>query len=319
MKRMLINFSVVCTSFLIGLVFAETALRLINSSGTNYDIEMWRYSKELKIKSSNIKLGHEHSKSHSALLQNVNIRTNSFGMRGPEPKENYDRRILFLGSSITMGWGVKEEDVFTTIIEKKFKSDGFQVDILNSGVGNYNAERYVENFFSNLKVLKPNDIVIHYFINDAEILENSNGNFITRNFQLGVIGWRALNQIFGSIEKTSLEDYYKSLYSENSQTFIRMKASLEKILEYTQKQNINLYLSIVPDIHNLENYPFYDIHDKMELLANKNNIPFINFIDEFKKIPASKLWNLTNDPHPNMIGHQVMADQLYPILMHFNK
>lgn len=66
MKRMLINFSVVCTSFLIGLVFAETALRLINSSGTNYDIEMWRYSKELKIKSSNIKLGHEHSKSHSA-------------------------------------------------------------------------------------------------------------------------------------------------------------------------------------------------------------------------------------------------------------
>ena len=154
MKHILTNVFIVISSLLIGFFFAEVALRLINSSGNNYDIEMWQYSKKLKKISSNVSLGHEHVKSSNAILQNVEVRTNSLGMRGPEPKQVFERRILFLGSSITMGWGVEEGNIFTTIIEKKFKLDGFEVDILNSGVGNYNTERYIENFFFKFRDIK---------------------------------------------------------------------------------------------------------------------------------------------------------------------
>ncbi len=319
MKHILTNVFIVISSLLIGFFFAEVALRLINSSGNNYDIEMWQYSKKLKKISSNVSLGHEHVKSSNAILQNVEVRTNSLGMRGPEPKQVFERRILFLGSSITMGWGVEEGNIFTTIIEKKFKLDGFEVDILNSGVGNYNTERYIENFFLNLEILKPDDIVIHYFINDVEILKHTTGNFITRNLQIGVVAWRVYNQIFGNIGETSLENYYKSLYLENAQSFIRMRKALRRLVEYCKMHNIKLYLSMVPDIHNLEKYPFYDVHDKMQMIAEKHNIPFVDFIDKFKNFPTNNLWNLPNDPHPNKLGHQIMADQLYPILMKTDK
>ena len=38
----------------------------------------------------------------------MHIRTNAWGLRGPEvpPPVPGQRRILFLGSSVTLGWGV---------------------------------------------------------------------------------------------------------------------------------------------------------------------------------------------------------------------
>ncbi len=315
MKKKLLSIIIICSSLLIGLIISELFLRFINSSGKNYDIEMWRYSKELKKNSSNYILGHEHIKSHEAILQNIKIRTNSLGMRGNEPKEKFNRRILFLGSSITMGWGVDEKNVFTTILEKKFKDDGYEIDILNAGIGNYNTERYVENFFSNLKETKPDDIVIHYFLNDVEILNHTVGNIFTRNLHIGVAIWKSYNQIFGNINKVSLENYYSDLYDYDSESFIRMKTAIKKLVEFSNKENINLYLTIIPDIHKLEDYPFYDIHKKMEIIANEYNIPFINFIDDFQKFPTKSLWNLDNDPHPNKIGHKIMAEKIYPILL----
>ena len=74
------------------------------------------------------------------------------------------------------------------------------------------------------------------------------------------------------------------------------------------------------DIHNLEEYPFVDIHRKMELISKEFNIPFINYIDSFQRIPTKNLWNLENDPHPNKTGHKIMAEQIYPYLIeNYNK
>jgi hypothetical protein len=102
----------VIVSVFIALSLAEAALFLKSSSMRNYDIEMWRYSKELKKESKNPLLGHEHIPSKEAILQSVKIRTNRHGLRGDEvkPKQESIKRILFLGSSITLGWGVAEEE-----------------------------------------------------------------------------------------------------------------------------------------------------------------------------------------------------------------
>jgi len=42
----------------------------------NYDIEMWRYARELKVPSENPTLGHEHVAGDQALLQSTDIRIN---------------------------------------------------------------------------------------------------------------------------------------------------------------------------------------------------------------------------------------------------
>ena len=128
----------------------------------NYDIEMWRYSNLLKRKSPNEVMDFEHQKNKKAKLQNVEIRINNMGLRGEDISElkTTKRRILFLGGSITLGWGVEEEYVLTSKLQKMFDDFDLDVEVLNAGIGNYNASRYVTRYFNNCQ---PTDIVVHYF------------------------------------------------------------------------------------------------------------------------------------------------------------
>ena len=96
----------------------EVFLVIKNSDGKNYDIEMWKYSRELKRISSNPDLGHEHTPNKSANLQNVDIHINSMGMRGAEVNSQADLKILCLGSSITFGWGVEQDKIYPELLKK---------------------------------------------------------------------------------------------------------------------------------------------------------------------------------------------------------
>ena len=88
---------------------------------------MWKYAKELKTQSSNKLIGHIHLKNKSANLQNVLIKINQFGQRDVnydnEKLNNYDRRFLIIGSSITLGWGVENENTFSSKLNEFSKKD----------------------------------------------------------------------------------------------------------------------------------------------------------------------------------------------------
>src|SRR5688572_429415 len=111
-KNTLCSIALLASSIVIALLLSEAILRVKNSSMTNYDIEMWRYARELKVRSPDPALDFVHLKNKSAVLQNVEIRLNEWGLRGDAvPAVSPDkRRILFLGASTTLGWGVHEED-----------------------------------------------------------------------------------------------------------------------------------------------------------------------------------------------------------------
>src|SRR5471032_626594 len=88
----------------VALVLGEVVLRIKNSSMKTYDIEMWRYAKDLKAQSADPELDFDHVKSKTAVLQNVTVRLNEWGLRGGEvePIAAGGRRILFLGGSIAL-------------------------------------------------------------------------------------------------------------------------------------------------------------------------------------------------------------------------
>ena len=97
-------------------------------------------------------------KSKSAVLQNVTIRLNEWGLRGGpvEPVPPGGRRILFLGGSIALGWGVsRKSNTVEARLQQMLRDSGEQVQVLNGGVGNYNADRYVSRFFKELPASTP--------------------------------------------------------------------------------------------------------------------------------------------------------------------
>ena len=298
------------------LLLSEGILRLKNSSMKNYDIEMWRYAKLLKKKSKNKLLGHEHVRSQCAMLQSVEICINNKGLRGDNyyDTEDVERKILFLGSSITLGWGVSEEKVLTSLIQKKCQKNNIQAKILNAGIGNYNTVRYVERFFTILKDIEPTDIVVQYFINDAEELSSGGGNYLLQKSQLAVTFFILYNRLFSKSGEESLIQYYQKIYNEDTRGFIVMKKSLKRLYNYAKQNNINVYFVMTPDIHNLKAYPFLPIHKKMKKIAYENNFEYLDLLPFFKDIEAKKLWAMPGDPHPNAFGHQIMADAIYALI-----
>ena len=134
-KNILFSIVLLALSIVVALLMGEGILRIKNSSMTNYDIEMWRYSRELKVHSDDPSLDFEHLKNKSAVLQNIDIRLNEWGLRGDpvRPAGSDTRRVLFLGGSTTLGWGVPEDQTVEQQLEKRLTAAGVRAQVLNAG------------------------------------------------------------------------------------------------------------------------------------------------------------------------------------------
>jgi lysophospholipase L1-like esterase len=316
LKSIGISLIIVIASTLIAFVAGEAILRLKNSSMKNYDIEMWRYALKLKKRSDNPQLGHEHVPSKSAVLQSVEIRINERGLRGGAlaPLTPGKRRILFLGSSVTLGWGVPEKETVTERLTEMFKAGGQEVEVLNAGIGNYNAVRYVERFKQRLSDLNPTDIVVHYFVRDAEVLDAGGGNALLRNSQLAVTAWVAMTRYFGRRSELTLEEHYRKVYEPQAAGFLAMRKALHELADYARKKNIRVYLAMTPDVHDLVDYRFGFIHEQMRDVAAENKFVYVDLLPAMKNLTPQELWSMPGDPHPNGLGHRKMAEALFPAL-----
>jgi lysophospholipase L1-like esterase len=315
-KAAIFNVVLMIAAGAIALLLAEGVLRLKNSSMQSYDVEMWRYSKELKFISPDKALGHEHLRNASAVLESVTIRTNEWGLRGPpvSPPAPGQRRILFLGASITLGWGVDEAKTMTARVEQKFRDAGVAATVLNAGIGNYNASRYVELFFARLEALEPTDVVVHYFLRDAEPLEDIEGGWLLRHSELALTFWIAWHRLVDRSGETSVIDHYKAIYRPDSPGFRAMRDALRRLAEYAHQRRIRLYLTLVPDIHDLEHYRLQFAHDMVADVARQLGYTYLDLLPYFGKLTPQEVWAMPGDPHPNAKGHAIMADAIYPML-----
>lgn len=307
---------VVLIAVLIVMAAGELVLRIKNNSMKNYDIEMWRYARELKTPSSDPILGHEHIPNSSAVLESVALRTNEWGLRGGPvgPAIPGKRRILVLGGSITLGWGVPEPETMTVRLQDAFRAHGEDVEVLNAGIGNYNAQRYVERFLTKLAGLQPTDILVHYFLRDAEHLDSGEGNFLLRNSELAVTGWIAWNRLFARNGEQALIEHYREAYDPKAPGFAEMTESLKRLADYAKQHQIRLYLAIVPDVHQLVDYPFLSIHKTIEKIASDDGYSYIDTLPAFAGLKPEQVWAMPGDPHPNALGHKLMAEAIFPLL-----
>ncbi|MDE3059924.1 MAG: SGNH/GDSL hydrolase family protein [Pseudomonadota bacterium] len=315
-KSVLFSILGIALSTALCLGVAEAIIRIKNSSMTNYDIEMWRYARELKVKSPDPALDFDHRHFVSAVLQNVNIRLNEWGLRGGpvQPLPPDGRRILFLGGSITLGWGVPEEQTLEARLQAMFDQAGAKVQVLNAGIGNYNTERYTSRFFKELTGLEPTDIVVQYFLRDAEALPPGGGNLLLRHSEIALTLWIAWHRLFDRQDEQSLVDHYREAYRPDAPGFLVMQQKLGQLAVYAREHHIRLYLAMTPDVHNLMNYPFGFVHDAMRQIAQKDGYTYIDLLPALQGQPPQALWAMPGDPHPSALGHRLMAEAIFPVI-----
>lgn len=288
------------------LLLLEGAVRLIIDDGMQYDLEMWKYARELKVRSEDSRLGHQHAANRSAKLMGVDVAINSLGLRNAEisqTKPASTQRILMLGDSLTFGWGVPQRQTTSWWVESLLNGDEEvpRYQVVNAGVGNYNTEMSVEYYRQNGHLLDPDLVVLNYFINDAEVTP--------RPPKLGsFLGWSAANAYFYGrfdavarmlLGRESWSDYYRLLYREEAPGWQATRQSIEDLAEMTRAQGTPLLLVNYPELRNLATYPFTDVSAKIERVAAAHGVLFLDLLASVQELDPRDLWVSVEDPHPN--------------------
>lgn len=192
----------IATSLIAAAALLEFYVRLTQADGTNFDIEMWRYAKDLKVVSDIPGAGHEHAPGKTGVYMGVPVTINSAGWRDREhsvEKENGTVRIMMLGDSLTFGWGARPEDITSYRLERLLNAKEKKFEVINTGIGNANTAMEATYFMKKAYVYKPDIVVLNYFINDAEPTPRRTENVFLEHFYSAVFIAGRFDAVIGTV------------------------------------------------------------------------------------------------------------------------
>ena len=299
--------------------FFEIAVRVLVWFYPYYDVEMWRYGTLFKQRSSEPEMSHRHIPNQSANLYGVEISINSKGLRDREFE--YDKkpgvyRILFLGDSLTLGWGVEFDDLFSKRLEPALSNLlGKPTEVINTGVGNYNTEQEWTYYKTEGSKYNSDEVMLLYFINDAEPTPIYSEATLKENSMLLVFLWSRIKKILVKFGQTkNFLNYYNDLYLDEAEGWRISRESLIAIRNTVQEKGNRFLVIVCPELRSFRSaYPFRVSHEKIIDFLNNQGIQSIDLLPIFrKKISNEKnVWVSWEDSHPNALGHKVIADGIF--------
>ncbi|SEP48256.1 GDSL-like Lipase/Acylhydrolase family [Rhodospirillales bacterium URHD0017] len=302
--KVALNLLLILVASLLCLFAAEGLTRLVLDDGMLYELEMWKYAREVKMRDPRPDLGHRHRPQAEARLMNVDVRTDSRGLRGPEIADtpaNGTARIAFVGDSITMGWGVAEKETFAHQVIEGLAKAGRKVDGFNLGVGNYNTLQELTLFREVGAPLKPDIIVLAYFINDAEPMPSYTDNgWLTEHSAAWVVADYRFDSLFRRFgEAPDWKHYYRDLYEPKAAGWLQTQKALGQFATTARELGARIIVFNIPELRELRPYPFADITAKVRAVVEKDGMPFVDLLPTVETLEPASLWVTVPDPHPN--------------------
>jgi len=319
-RRILPNLLATLISLVLAVFSLELLTRLVVDDGMQFDLEMWKYARDIKQVAADPLIGHEHAPNRQARLMGVDFRTNSQGLRDREfsvERVPGKLRIAMLGDSLTVGWGVPVDDTFAKRIERMYAAAGIDAEVINFGVGNYNTVQEVQAFLAKGYRYRPDIVVLNYFVNDAELLEpvRSPSPLMRACYACVFLAGRGdavVRQFLGGMDWAQ---YYLSLYGDGtSQGWVEAKAAIGRLAEATKASGAKLVIANLPELHDVKDYRFGRITDLVRQAAAEYGAVFVDVLPAIADQPSSKLWVTPPDPHPNAYANELIAQALFAAL-----
>jgi hypothetical protein len=278
----------------------------------------------------------------------VRMSVNSLGLRGEEvgaekPPGMY--RILGLGDSFAFGEGVKDDDTFLHRLQLRLNATPHQAnnptiqqsnnppatryEVLNAGVQGYNTRDEVVYLEHRWLALKPDLVLIVFYINDAyddsAILNNGQELGISSTQPLGMARysylWDLAQYRYTAYRNSkTVEAYYNQNYfadarkvlenpGTNKMDWTVCRAALERAVQLTDERKLKLGLVMFPDLYKLKGgYPFLEVHKLVRETCHRLGVPFLDLLDTFRGHDPKTLWVHPSDHHPNEKAH-AMAEE----------
>jgi lysophospholipase L1-like esterase len=319
-RRILFDILAAVGSFAILTLGIEAYVRFVIDDGMQYDLEMWKYARDVKQLSNDPLIGHEHAPNRRTMLMGVEFNTNSQGLRDREvayAKPPGRLRLLMLGDSLTVGWGVAAESTFARRIEKMYADRGVDAEVINAGVGNYNTVQEAQYFLTRGFEYKPDIVVLNFFVNDAEPVPAHDAPSIAARVCYACIFIRGrldtlVRMVLGHHDWAS---YYLGLYDGGrARGWLDAKHAIRRLADYTRVNGIRLIVASLPELHDIAYYRLQPITELVREAASENGVEFVDILPYLRGHPSSALWVTAPDPHPNALAHQLIAKGLFDAL-----
>ncbi|MFT5290456.1 MAG: hypothetical protein ACI8QS_002537 [Planctomycetota bacterium] len=186
--------------------------------------------------------------------------------RRPERRDGDPLRLLFLGDSVTLGWGVNDEDSWIRTLERNTRGiGGRELDCLNAGHLIYNTLQQADWFDAHGARLAPDAVVLTFVTNDVQddhwalyqevqaAAEQANGNStvsfgdkLERFWNTNFPGIRRLlifvRERQGARQDAQLEAIVVEEFPGYDEGWARCEAGLNRVLKQAKSLGISLII-----------------------------------------------------------------------------
>ncbi len=275
--------------------------------------------------------------------QGIPVEINMHGLRGPDTtfkKPNGEYRILNLGDSVAMGWGVRQEETYGMRLEKMLNTGagGNQpYEVINAGVPGWNLENELSYLEAQGVLYEPDVLVL-----DVTLANDINGkSALLRQNGSALIQWLRAHTYFWPFLSIQMEWLQARAAGKDRISFIdppieagkyfptdpdnpkweRIWGEIEAIDNTAKNNGASFILTLFPLEYQVldENYPT-TAQDFLTAKAAEQNIPVVDLLPDFRRACQEKpggtcqledrylfadVWM-----HPSALGHQIAADEL---------
>jgi lysophospholipase L1-like esterase len=324
-NQVLLKLAVLAGTVVVLLGAAELALRVAFARSLDFSMEMWKYAVTLKQQVRDPHLSFAHVPNRAAFLMGVPFAINSHGLRDREyslEKPSGVYRIVMLGDSTTVGWGVPAEQTVAKVLEQRLNqnngSSRKRFEVLNAGVGNYGTVQEYTHYLTYDRAFHPDLVILEFFINDPEpVPTERHSALLGQSYLLAytVSRFDTLMRLIGA--RPYWKEYYAGLYQDDRPGMQAAKKALADLAAATRADGAKLLVTILPELHQINaGYPFTPQEQKIKDVLAENQVPVLDLIEGLRGHgPESALWITPEDDHPNGKANSLIAAQILPWIL----
>jgi lysophospholipase L1-like esterase len=292
-----------------------------------FDVEMWKYAREVKRVSNRPDVVLEHRPNAEATLMGVRIRTDERGFRRASPEVEAlrpatppEQLVAIVGDSCALGWGVPEGQTVSEHLERMLNAPPagseqarpeHRAVVINAGVGNSNTAMEYGRYLQDIRPLRPDWVILAYFINDAEPNPSAQRSFLLDHSVLFATLSTRVPLLFHPSYR-DYRSYFTSLYAPGSPGFENHRRALAAFGAALREDGVHGTLLLIPEMHEPGSLAsFGEIYREVAELGRRSG--FSEVIDPssgFAPGSGEAYWATPGDPHPNAEAHRLFATAL---------
>jgi hypothetical protein len=238
---------------------------------------------------------------------------NSLGLRDQE----YDRekpvntyRIVLLGKSSSMGWGVADGENYESVMENRLNRERcnrgpYRYEVINFSVGGYNQLRQIYLLEKKAMSFHPDAVFLVGDDQDSELATYYLAMCVKKGIEFPYDFLQEIVDRAGVDEGMSQEAIKKRLNPFSEELISR---AYREIAEECRSRGILPVFIFLPPVRANFDPDRSDPHCR---LAEENGFKVIDLTGIYDAYDVSSLWVMESDQHPNAIAHRLIADRIF--------